>query len=755
MNLEQLLTKEFGFKSQKIKKLVGYDNKNYLVTENNSRYILKTYHYSQYLWDVLGSENKVLIALKDSGLDTVPSPIAFLDGSFIKNISHNKEQIIIRLLTFLEGEFVGDTTPTMEIANAIGAFVANMNKKLNSLENYVLRARKWEWDLQYFPLNKKYLSAITDSKDRNLVLYFFQHFEKSIVPVLPTLRKQIIHNDANEWNILVKNNEVTGIIDFGDIAYSPLVNELAIAITYIAYDKEKPLNWVIALLKGYHSVNPVLEEEIDLLYYLIAARLCTSVCNSAHSKKTDPENNYASISEVNAWKTLRKWIRLNPIQVKNEFRQAVGFSPIEQLALDRALAKRFQHISPILSISYQKPIQMEAAAFQYMYDTSGNTFLDAYNNIPHVGHSHPKVVAAGQRQMSKLNTNTRYVYDVLGEYAEKLLSKFPKPLNKVFFVNSGSAASDLAIRMAKTHTKRQHIMVMEHGYHGNTQTSIDISDYKFSNKKGQGQKEYILKTSIPDSYRGKYTTTDAGVLFAKDAINELESTNESIAAFIAEPIVGCGGQVPLADGYLKEIYPAVRKQGGVCISDEVQTGFSRLGKYFWGFEMHEVIPDIVVLGKPMGNGHPIGAVVVTDEIAASFEKGVEFFSSFGGNPVSCAVGLTVLEVIEEEGLQQQAEEVGNYYQKELRKLQRKYPVIGDVRGAGLFIGIDMVHPETKNTNHQLAQYLKNELRNQNILISTDGPDDSVLKTKPPLCFTKNNVDEVIDAIDNAMLQFYK
>ena len=224
-----------------------------------------------------------------------------------------------------------------------------------------------------------------------------------------------------------------------------------------------------------------------------------------------------------------------------------------------------------------------------------------------------------------------------------------------------------------------------------------------------------------------------------------------MAAFIAEPIVGCGGQVPLAKGYLKEIYSAIRKQGGVCISDEVQTGFGRLGDVFWGYEMYDVVPDIVILGKPMGNGHPIGAVVTTDEIAEAFNNGMEFFSSFGGNPVSCAIGQSVLDVIEEEQLQQNAKEVGGYYLSQLWELQQKHKFIGDVRGLGLFIGFELVKDRlTLEPDTKLAQKIKNELRDKFILVSTDGPYDNVIKSKPPLCFSKENVDEVTEAINSIL-----
>ena len=310
-------------------------------------------------------------------------------------------------------------------------------------------------------------------------------------------------------------------------------------------------------------------------------------------------------------------------------------------------------------MSYENPIQMSRAAFQYMYDTEGNTILDAYNNIMLAGHGHPTVVRAGRETMSRLNTNTRYLYEELMSYSEHLLNKFPPELSKIFFVNSGSAASDLAIRLAMAHTKKQKVMVLEEGYHGNTRTGISISNYKYKKKGANGKGENIIEVPLPNAFNsGLQDDGTAGSYFSDLAQKNIIKNKGQIAAFIAEPIGGCAGQVPLAKGYLKEVYPRIRAQGGVCISDEVQVGFGRLGDYFWGYEMHDIVPDIVVLGKPMGNGHPIGAVVTNATIAKSFESGPEFFSSFGGNPVSCAIGLAVLKVIEDEKLQEHAKKWG-------------------------------------------------------------------------------------------------
>ncbi|MBT8238239.1 MAG: aminotransferase class III-fold pyridoxal phosphate-dependent enzyme [Croceitalea sp.] len=748
--IKELLSEEFQFDDPIIKKLDGYDNVNYLVVQGGRKCIFKTYPYSTSLYDILEAETKVLLTLQAENTGKFPKPIAFNSGDYLKKVDIKGESSICRMLTFLEGAFLGEISPSAKVYDALGDFLAKMDQKLHSIKDYVLQSRQWEWDLKAALLNTKYLGDIEDPHQRNIVRYFLKEYETHVLPIINDLRHQIIHNDANEWNILIQNDRVSGIIDFGDVTYAPLINEVAIAMTYASYDKEDNLQAACHVLRGYHKITPLIASEIKILYYLIAARLCMSVCNSAHAKKINSNNSYTSVSEIHAWSMLNYLLKIGPIAAEASFRGVIGLKTDKPELILEKIKKRHKHISPLLSISYKNPIAMECAAFQYMYDHEGHSFLDAYNNIPHVGHAHPKVVAAGQLQMQKLNTNTRYLYDLLPEYASRLTAKFPTPLNKVFFVNSGSAASDLAIRMTQMHTKKKHVMVMEHGYHGNTKTSIDISDYKFNNPKGPGQPDYILKTGLPNAYRSDLD----GAQQATIAINELKAQENKIAAFIAEPIVGCGGQVPLAKDYLKNLYPAIRKQGGVCISDEVQTGFGRLGKYFWGFEMHGVVPDMVVLGKPMGNGHPIGAVVTTDGIAASFEKGVEFFSSFGGNPVSCAIGLAVLDVIEEENLQENAKEVGSYYKKLLQTLQKKYSCIGDVRGEGLFLGIEMVHDGTTKTNKKLAHFIKNGLRDRHILISTDGPDDNVLKTKPPLCFTKSNARQVVEAMEELLHLHY-
>ncbi|MBC8475549.1 MAG: aminotransferase class III-fold pyridoxal phosphate-dependent enzyme [Bacteroidetes bacterium] len=553
--LQELLQAEFSFEAIEIKKIGGYDNANYSITGDSSKYIFKTYAFSKDLLAHLEAENEVLLSLERNEKCLFPIPEKFSDGSYLKVVEIDGEQHICRMLNFIDEQFLAEANHSQALLTSFGGFLAGLNLQLQKSTSYVLQARECEWDLQYHHFSIAYIKDIPNAQERSIVEYFYQQFETQVLPRISAFRRQIIHGDYNEGNVLVKNDRVVGAIDFGDVTYAPLVYELGIALVYSCYDKEQPLEWIASTLKGYNAIIPVEEKEVEILYYVMAARLSVSVCRSAHSRKTDPDNAHALNSEKHSWRLLKNLLRIGPMATEKMLREVCELPQRKELSADVELQKRLQVLSPLLSVSYKDPIVMEKAAFQYMYDSAGNSILDAYNNIPHVGHCHPKVVAAGQSQMASLNTNTRYLYPELAGYAEHLLSKFPKSLTKVFFVNSGSAAADLAYRMAYAHTRRKSIVVMEHGYHGNTQIGMQMSDYKFSNEKGDGQQNHVLKVPIPDTYRGIYGSenSDAGLKYAEDAITQMKEFGHEIGAFVTEPIVGCGGKVPLAVGYLKAV----------------------------------------------------------------------------------------------------------------------------------------------------------------------------------------------------------
>lgn len=424
-----------------------------------------------------------------------------------------------------------------------------------------------------------------------------------------------------------------------------------------------------------------------------------------------------------------------------------GFPTTQKLLRDRK-----KNLGANLSLSYAAPIAMVRGYKQYLYDQDGRRYLDTCNNVPHVGHQHPRVVRAAQRQMALLNTNTRYLYPELTRYAAALAAKLPDPLEVCFFVNSGSEANELALRMARTYTGSKEMLAVEVGYHGNTNAVIDVSAYKFNGKGGTGAPAATHLLPLPDTYRGRHQhLKTAGVdyaAYAQEIIAQLAKDGKAPAGFICESILSCGGQIVLPEDYLKNVFKTVRAVGGLCIMDEVQVGFGRVGSHFWGFELQGVIPDIVTLGKPIGNGHPLGAVVTTRKIADAFANGMEYFNTFGGNAVSCEIGREVLAVIEDEQLTQNAALVGNHLLDGLKKLQQQFMIIGDVRGHGLFLGFELVKDrEEKIPAPEAATYLANRMRQRAILMSTDGPDHNVIKIKPPMCFTVANADFLLGQLE--------
>ncbi len=418
------------------------------------------------------------------------------------------------------------------------------------------------------------------------------------------------------------------------------------------------------------------------------------------------------------------------------------------------LEQRRARLGPSLSVSYRRPLTIVRGWKQHLYDADGRAYLDAVNNVPHVGHCHPRVVDAGQRQMAVLNTNTRYLHESIGRYAERLCDTLPDPLRVCFFVNSGSEANELALRLARAATGRRDTIVVEVGYHGNTTTIVDISSYKFDGPGGQGAPPWVHTVPMPDAYRGRYRGPGVAAAYARhvgDAISRMTEAGTAPAAFIAESILSCGGQVVLPPGYLAASYDAVRRAGGVCIADEVQVGFGRSGSHFWAFETQDVVPDIVTMGKPAGNGHPLGVVVTTKAIADAFANGMEYFNTFGGNPVSCAVGLAVLDVIRDEGLQENARVVGADLLARLRDVATRRPLVGDVRGMGLFVGVELVRDRTSlEPADREAGLVVNRMRDRGVLVSTDGPFHNVIKIKPPMCVTRADAGRLSEAFEAAL-----
>ena len=416
--------------------------------------------------------------------------------------------------------------------------------------------------------------------------------------------------------------------------------------------------------------------------------------------------------------------------------------------------RRQKFISPSFSLSYEEPLNFVRGKAQYLYDSKGVEYLDAVNNIQHVGHSHPKVTEAATRQLEQLNTNTRYLDETILDYADALTKKLPQGLDRCFFTNSGSESNDLALRIARHHANSKETIVLEGGYHGHSISLIEVSPYKHNGPGGQGPPEYVHMVPMPDPFRGIYRGPSSGPEYAsevKKILDRLNAEHKSISAFIVESIMGCGGQLIPPTGFLSESFGMVRESGGLCITDEVQIGFGRMGECFWGFETQDITPDIVTLGKSIGNGHPLSVVVTTKELSDEFNNGMEYFNSFGGNPVSCAIGHAVLNIIEEEDLQKNAFEVGKELLTLLDQLKSKHDIIGDVRGKGLFLGIEIINEsETRSPDQTATNQIINEMQNKGILLSSDGPDHNVIKIKPPMVFNRPNALFLVETLDKVL-----
>lgn len=426
-----------------------------------------------------------------------------------------------------------------------------------------------------------------------------------------------------------------------------------------------------------------------------------------------------------------------------------------ELTVGEVVAIRSRHIARSQRNYYRAPMSLVRGRDVWLYDEDGLGYLDSLNNVTHVGHAEPRVTRAATRQLRRLNTNSRFVYPQIATYAEKLVATLPEPLEVVFFVCTGSEANDLALRIARQVTGRTHIVNIDGAYHGNTGVVTGISPNRYKGPGGQGAPPTTHEVRIPDRYRGPYGYDDptAGQRYAADAaavIERIDADGRRPAAFIAESLMGSAGNIVFPDGYLAAVFAAARRAGALCVSDEVQVGLGRLGPW-WGFQSQGVVPDIVTLGKPAGNGHPLAAVVTTRAIADAFDTGMKYFNTFGGNPVSCAIGETVLDIVERDGLRTNAVEVGAYFAAQLRELAQRQPLIGDVRAQGLYLGVELVrHRATKQPATDEAFAITELTKERGVVVYPNGVHDNVLKIKPPMTFRREHVDLYVACLDEVL-----
>jgi len=740
--------------------LAGEVDRNFvLVTARGDRLVLKVTPPGDHR-QMVECQVEALTHLASTPVaEFVPRILPTREGQSVLPLELDGGTCWARLVTYCDG------TPLVHRGDRPARFLESIGRTLGRLDlalkefDHPGAHRSMNWDIEHTAALADDAAHILDTSRRALVERHLERFNTEVVSRLAGLDRSVIHNDANDHNILVKNDAggepaLAGLIDFGDILHTVTVAEVAISCAYLMLDRDDPVGDAAHVVAGYHAVRPLTTVEQSVVFDLVIARLAASVLTSARRRHLEPDNEYHQISVQPVWRLLERISTLDRGRSTQKLMDACAPATAPVRTAREIMAVRRRSVGRNLSVAYSEPLKIVRGHCQYLHDESGRRYLDLVNNVCHVGHCHPRVVEAAARQMAELNTNTRYLHDNLAEYALRLTATLPEPLSVCFFVCSGTEANDLALRLARAHTGSKEIIVLDHAYHGHSPSLIEISPYKCEGPGGEGLAPHAHKVPMPDPYRGPHLGPYAGLRYADEvraALVEIEGGGARIGAFMAESLIGCGGQIVPADGFLTAATNIVRAGGGVTIADEVQVGFGRVGTHFWAFETQGVVPDIVTLGKPIGNGHPMAAVVTTPEIAASFDTGMEFFATFGGNPVSCAVGLAVLEVIEREGLQQHALEMGERMLAGLRGLQERHRLIGDVRGLGLFIGVELVRDlDSLEPADTEAALIVNEMKWRGFLLSTDGPHHNVIKIKPPLAIQSHDVDATVSALDEVL-----
>ena len=420
-------------------------------------------------------------------------------------------------------------------------------------------------------------------------------------------------------------------------------------------------------------------------------------------------------------------------------------------AISSLIERRLDLLGPACRLFYTEPVHLVRGEGVWLFDARGRQYLDMYNNVPHVGHCHPHVINSVHHQMRTLNTHTRYLHENILELADRLTSKLPEPIDKAMFCCTGSEANELALRIARVVTGGEGIIVTDFAYHGNTKATHEITTCEVPDRK---RPDYVATVPVPDAYRGRHRGPDAGARYAAEvetAVSALLERGVRPAAMMIDPIISSGGVVEPPPGYLSRAANIVQNAGALFIADEIQSGLGRTGTHFWGFEADGVMPDIVTLGKPMGNGHPLAAVLARSELMASFGEQAEYFNTFGGNPVSCAAGIAVLDVLERQNLQDNAQAVGGYVVEQLIEMKRVHPEIGDVRGTGLFIALEIIkHGSRPVPDPSAARQLVELLKEKNVLTGTIGPERNILKLRSPLVLTKSDADFFLERLDASL-----
>jgi 4-aminobutyrate aminotransferase-like enzyme/Ser/Thr protein kinase RdoA (MazF antagonist) len=662
---------------------------------------------------------------------------------------------LVRLFTHLDGHNPEAAELDAKALRAWGATVARLGR---ALRGFFHPAAGYEilWDIKRAPALRPLLDHVMDPAKRDLVGQVLDRFDANVAPVIGGLRAQVIHNDMSLDNVLVDDRgRITGITDFGDMTHTALVCDLAVALADVLDGRPDALDLAPDMIAGYHAVTPLDDAEAAILGDLVAARAAAAIVISAWRLDLYPENAaYVSTFDDGAWRFLQLLAGIGFDQAGRLLREARDRTSLPYRAeTTTELVGRRRRVLGSSPLSYHRPVHLVRGEGVWMFDREGRRYLDAYNNVPVVGHGHPRIAEAVASQIRAVNANTRYLHEAAVSLAERLLATMPPGFDRVLLVNSGSEANDVAWRIATAVTGGRGGIVSEYAYHGITEATAALSPEEWP----EGERpSHVALVPAPDGYRGRYRREDPAWAerFAGhvgDAVAALTERGSLLAAMFVDPAFTSDGVLCPPPGYLRVAARAVREARGLLVADEVQAGHGRYGDHAWSFQAAGVEPDIVTLGKPMGNGYPVAAVVTRSELVDGFVTRTGFFSTFGGNPAACVAALTVMDLIQEDGLMANAHDVGVHLRGQLASLMGRHAWIGDVRGEGLMIGVELVRDRsTREPAGRAAATIVDGLRDRGVLIGSTGPAANVLKIRPPLVFRREHADLLVGVLDETL-----
>ena len=688
----------------------------------------------------------------------VMKPLPAIRGGYMTEVEDAVgAKHFVRAFTFLEGKIVRADALGDDALHDYGATVARVGR---ALRGFFHPAGGYDilWDLKHTARLHRLVEFVPAERDRALARRVLDRFDQRVSPSLTGLRAQIIHNDLTLDNVLLDSDlRASGIVDFGDLTHTALICDLAIALVSLMWGRRDPLDAAGPAITGFSSVTPLEGAESELLGELICARLVALVLIAAWRVRRYPANAAYITANVDlAWDLLRELddVGLEEVNIRLQRTLLSGLPAARGGSFSDLLERRRRILGPALApLSYEHPLYLVRGSGSRMFDDDGRAYLDAYNNVPVVGHSHPRVARAVAEQTATLNTNTRYLHHSVIELAERLVATMPDELDTVMFTNSGSEANDIAWRLATAYTGGTCAMVTRRAYHGVTTATIALSPEGWV----EGEPApHVATVPAPDPYRGPYRASDTDwveryVGDVEHALSAIEAGGRRMAATFVDPVFTSDGIFWPPGTYLQGVEKAVRGHGSLLVADEVQCGFGRTGSHLWGFAASGITPDLVTLGKPMGNGYPVAAVVTRNEIAAQFAERTDLFSTFAGGPVASRAALAVLDVVAEEGLLERAENMGARLRLRLQELKTRHPCIGDVRGVGLLQGVELIRDrDTLTPDPSRTRKVVNGMRERGVLIGSTGPHDNVLKIRPPLVISSNDVDLVAATLDETL-----